>query len=153
MKYHPIGVGEIELTTIILDLNGTLAVHGKLVSGVTERITKLKEMGFKLYLFTGDQRGNASQLAAELGIEVKKATTSDEKQALTEKLDVQKTVAIGNARIDIGTFLPCKLRIGTMQAEGIHTGILSHIDILVPSITDALDLLLNENTFNATLRK
>lgn len=153
MKYNPIGVGEIELINIILDLNGTIAVNGIIVDGVKDRLNKLKELGYKIYLFTGDQRGNASKLADELGIEIQKASTSEEKESLTRKIDAQKSVAIGNARIDIGTFKPCRLRIGTLQAEGIHTEILSYIDILVPSINNALDLLINPDIFNATMRK
>ncbi len=153
MKYNPVGVGEIELTTIILDLNGTIALNGQIVDGVEDRVKKLKELGYEIHLFTGDQRGNAALQAARLGIEVQVATTSDEKEKLTVKLDTEKTVAIGNARIDIGTFKPCKLRIGTLQSEGIHVGILEHIDVLVPSIIDALDLLINESSFNATMRK
>lgn len=153
MKYNPKGVGEIELTNIILDLNGTLAVNGKIAEGVKERLGKLSELGYQIILFTGDQRGNAAQLTAELGISFKKASTSEEKEALTKELEVDKTVAIGNARIDIGTFKGTKLRIATVQAEGIHTGILEHVDILVPSINDALDLLINQNTFEATMRK
>jgi len=153
MKYNPVGVGEIELENIILDLNGTLAVHGELVAGVKPRLLKLKELGYNLYLFTGDQRGNAAILSEEIGIEIQRATSSEEKEALTNKLDVSKTVAIGNARIDIGTFRSTKLRIATIQAEGIHAGILSHVDVIVPSINDALDLLIDPNIFNATMRQ
>lgn len=153
MKYNPTGVGEIELDTIILDLNGTLAVQGDIVDGAKERLEILRQLGFKIFLFTGDQRGTAAVQAGELGIDVQRATTADEKRILTEKLDVAKTVAIGNARIDIGTFEPVKLRIGTLQAEGIHTEILKHIDVLVPSINDALDFLIDPNIFNATMRR
>lgn len=153
MKYNPVGVGEIELDTIILDLNGTLAVNGKLVDGVKERLSKLKELGYTIYLFTGDQRGNAALLAAEIGIVLQKATSSDEKEELSLKLNSEKTVAIGNARIDIGTFKHSKVRIATVQAEGIHVEILKHVDILTTSINDALDILINPDTFNATMRK
>ncbi|MFH1601917.1 MAG: HAD family hydrolase [Candidatus Shapirobacteria bacterium] len=153
MKYEPKGVGEIILENIILDLNGTLAVKGKIVLGAKERLNKLKRLGFQIYLFSGDQRGNAASLAKELGIKFVKGKSSQEKEELTRKLDTKKTVAIGNARIDIGTFKPCKLRIGTLQPEGIHTGILKHIDILVPSINDALDLLLDPHSLNSTLKK
>ncbi|EKE06171.1 MAG: hypothetical protein ACD_19C00066G0001 [uncultured bacterium] len=153
MKYNPVGVGEIELDTIILDLNGTLSVNGALVVGVKEQLAKLKKMGYVIYLFTGDQRGNATVLAREIGLEVQKATTAEEKEILTSKLDTNKTVAIGNARIDIGTFKKTKLRIATLQAEGIHTDILNFVDIIVPSIVDALNLLINPDIFNATMRK
>ena len=153
MKYNPAGVEEIELTNIILDLNGTLAVNGIIVDGVKERIQKLKQLGYEVYLFTGDQRGNAAAQAAKLGIKVKKAISSDEKEKLTKELETEKTVSIGNARIDIGAFKPCALRIGTLQGEGIHTEILEHIDLLVPSVNNALDLLIDPNIFNATMRK
>lgn len=153
MKYNPVGVGELELVNIILDLNGTLAVGGKLVEGIEPRLIKLKELGYTLFLFTGDQRGNAAELAQKIGIEIQRATTTEEKRTLTDKIDVSKTVAIGNARIDIGTFVTTKLRIATLQAEGIHTEILQYVDIIVPSINDALDLLIDPNIFNATMRK
>lgn len=153
VTYNPVGVGEIELNTLILDLNGTLAVKGELVIGCPQRIQKLKDMGYKIYLFTGDQRGDAALKAAELGIEVKIAKTTEEKEKLTTVLEVGKTVAIGNARIDIGTFKSTKVRIGVLQAEGIHIGIISSLDILIPSINDALDLLIYPEIFNATMRK
>jgi cation transport ATPase len=70
-----------------------------LVVGVKEQLVKLRELGYKIYLFTGDQRGNAVVLAREIGLEVQKATTAEEKEALTSKLNTNKTVAIGNARI------------------------------------------------------
>lgn len=153
MIYNPTGIGEIELDTIVLDLNGTIALHGKIVPGVKERLTKLKDLGFTIYLFSGDQRGNVAELAQKLGIDFKKASTAEEKEKLMLDLDKGKTVAIGNARIDIGTFKQAKLRIGTLQTEGIHVAILEHLDILVPSINDALDLLLDVSAFNATMRK
>jgi soluble P-type ATPase len=119
MKYSPKGIDGIELDTIILDLNGTIAVNGVLVDGLKDRLNQLKNLGFKIYLFTGDQRGNARDLARDTGIEVQIATSAEEKESLTQKLDVDKTVAIGNARIDIGTFKHTKLRIATLQAEGM----------------------------------
>jgi soluble P-type ATPase len=152
MKYNPVGVGEINLDTIILDLNGTLAVDGKLVEGVIGRINKLKELGFKLYLFTGDQRGTASQQAAELGIEIMFAKTTAEKAECSKRCNFETTVAIGNARIDIGTFENSKIKIATLQKEGIHAAIINHVDIIIPSINDALDLLINPDSFNATMR-
>ncbi len=153
MIYNPKGVGEIELNTIILDLNGTLAVNGSIVEGAKERLIKLKELGYKIYLFTGDQRGNAAELTKEIDITILRATNTEEKERLTLSLDFSKTVSIGNARIDIGTFKHTKLRIATIQAEGIHAEILKFVDIVVLSINDALDILINPDSLNATMRK
>ncbi len=153
MKYNVTGVGEIEINTIVLDLNGTLSVKGEIVEGAKERIQKLKELGFRIILFTGDQRGNAAELCADLGIEFQKASTSDEKEKLFLDLDLETTAAIGNARIDVGKFKHAKLSIATLQAEGIHTGILSDVDVIVPSINDALDFFIDKDIFGATMRK
>ncbi|KXK26667.1 MAG: Potassium-transporting ATPase B chain [candidate division WS6 bacterium OLB20] len=152
MKYDVSEVGEIEINTIVFDLNGTLQVQGSIPEGVRERLAKLRELGFSLVFFTGDARGNAHEIAEELGIEFRKCVNGAEKEAAMSDFDKETTAAIGNARIDIGTFRNAKLAIGTLQAEGIHTGILKHIDVLVPSINDALDFFLDEAAFKATMR-
>lgn len=152
MIYNIPEVGEIEIDTIVLDLNGTLSVNGQVVDGAKERLSALRQMGFEVILFTGDQRGTAGDLCSDLGIKFHKAVTSKEKEELFLKLDVEKTAAIGNARIDNGTFKHAKISVATLQAEGIHTGILQYVDVIVPSINDALDLFIDKNSLCATMR-
>ncbi len=153
MMYEIPNAEPIELNTVVLDLNGTLSVNGVVPEGAKERLQRLRDLGFKIILFTGNQRGNADQLCGELGIEFVVAKTAAEKEEQMLKLEIAKCVAIGNARIDIGTFKHAKLSILTLQAEGIHTGALEHADIIVPSINDALDLLLNKDSLCATMRE
>ena len=69
-----------------------------------------------------------------------------------QQFDKEKTAAIGNARIDIGTFQNAKISIATLQAEGIHSGILSYVDIIVPSIESALQLFIDKKSLEGTLR-
>ncbi|MBN1175022.1 HAD family hydrolase [Candidatus Woesearchaeota archaeon] len=153
MKYTLQHNVEMELNTIVLDLNGTLSVHGKIVEGVQSRISNLKNLGFKIILLTGDQRGTAKNIASDLGIEVLVAGTETQKEHAMKKFDKDTTVAIGNARIDIGMFRHAKLRIATLQGEGIHPKILTNVDIIVTSINDALDLLLKVDSLAATLKE
>ena len=153
MKYAVPEVGEIEITTIVFDLNGTLQVNGKIPDGVKERVSKLKAKGFLLVLFSGDVRGNASDIAKELGIEFRKCANGKEKEKEFLTFDTNKTAAIGNARIDIGKFKHAKLSIATLQAEGIHVEILKHVDVIVPSINNALDFFLDEEVFKGTMRR
>jgi len=87
MEYCPKGEDIIKLDTIILDLNGTLAVNGMLVEGVADKIAQLLSLDFKIYLFSGDQRGTASMQAQQLGIEYKYASTTTEKEILAQSLD------------------------------------------------------------------
>lgn len=139
--------------TLILDLNGTLAVKGQVPDGVALRLEKLKVMGIRIILCSGDQWGNAKAIAQDLGIELQVAGTSEEKERVILSLNSGSIVAIGNARVDIGLFKHAKLSIATLQGEGIHAGILPHVDILVTSINDALDLLLDEDALKATMKK
>jgi len=41
---------------------------------------------------------------------------------------------------------------GPAPAKGIHAGILKYIDIIVPTINDALDLFIDPNALIATMR-
>jgi len=143
----------LEINTIVLDLNGTLSINGIIPPGVKERIQRLRDDGFKIILFTGNQRENADKLCGSLDIEYKVTPTGTEKESEMLKLDTTKCAAIGNARIDIGTFKHAKLSILTLQAEGIHTKTLDYVDIIVPSIIDALDLFLNKDSLCSTLKK
>lgn len=153
MKYKVPHQEEFEIDTIVLDLNGTLSVHGKIPKNIKQKIDKLKQQGFKIILFTGDQRGTAHKLCGNLGIDYKITKTAKEKEKEMLKLNGKKCAAIGNARIDIGTFKHAKLSIMTLQAEGIHVGAIKFVDIIVPSIIDALDLFLNPDSLCATLKR
>jgi P-type E1-E2 ATPase len=153
MKYSAKGIEDETIETIILDLNGTLSVHGKIPGGVKERIAKLRDMDIKVILFTGDQRGTAADLCAEYGIEFIRTSSTEEKEQAILKFNSETTAAIGNARIDIGTFKHAKVSIATLQAEGIHTGILEYVDVIVPSINDALDFFIDPNIYGATMRR
>ncbi len=152
MKYSVPEVGDIDIRTIILDLNGTLSVNGKVSSETEQLVHDLVEKGFEILLLTGDQRGTAADYCSKLGINFVECKNSEEKATATKKYNKATTAAIGNARIDIGTFENAILSIATLQSEGIHTGIVEHVDVIVPSIEDALKFFLDEGTFTATMR-
>ncbi len=142
----------IELRTLILDLNGTLTVKGELVEGVSPKIRLLKQKGLAIVLFSGDTRANGQKIADELGIGLIQTVTGIHKKEEAEKLDPATCVAIGNGLIDAPLFTAVKISIAVLQAEGIHGKTLAEADIIVPSILDALDLLLDEANLIATLR-
>ena len=143
----------IEINTIVLDLNGTLSVNGIVSDETKELIVKLKELNYRIVLISGDIRGNAKQISDELQLDLFLGATSNEKANQMQQFDKETTAAIGNARIDIGTFENAKLSIATMQAEGIHTAIIKHVDIIVPTIENALDLFINVKSLAGTLRE
>ena len=152
MKYIVPGMNELEINTIILDLNGTLSVGGVVPEGVKERLAKLKAMGISVLFFTGNTRNDADALAAELGIEWKLAKNANEKRDLALSLQPETCASIGNGLIDLELMKIVKLSIVTLQAEGVHVQTLLHSDIAIPNITDALDLFIDEQRLIATLR-
>lgn len=152
MIYDIPGRGELNLKTIILDLNGTLSVGGVIVAGVAERLTQLKELQFRVVFFTGNTRNDADEIAAKLGIEWMLAKSAQDKQTMALQLEPETCVSIGNGLIDLELMDTVKLGIATLQAEGVHTKTLLACDIVVPTVNDALDLLLDANRLIATLR-
>jgi soluble P-type ATPase len=153
MIYDIPSQGQLELKTIILDLNGTLSVGGVVPEGAKERLTALKQMGFKVVFFTGNTRGDASKLATKLDITWQLADAAKAKRELALKLDPQSCVAIGNGLIDLELMQTVRLGVVTLQSEGVHTQTLLAADIIVPTIIDALDLFIDSPRLIATLRR
>jgi ribonucleotide monophosphatase NagD (HAD superfamily) len=88
LQYSIPGYGEIEIRTIILDLNGTLSVGGEVVEGTHKRLKQLKSAGFKLVLFTGNTRGDADQLASSLSIKWLQAKNTEELHSATNMSNI-----------------------------------------------------------------
>ena len=153
MTYDIPGQGQLEIKTIILDLNGTLSVAGSVPDGVKERLDQLKAKGFKVLFFTGNTRNDADDLATSLGIDWKLAKDAGGKRDLALGLEPETCASIGNGLIDLELMKTVKLRIVTLQAEGVHIQTMLSSDIVVPNINDALDLLIDEQRLIATLRK
>jgi len=153
MKIDIPGIGLLMIDTVILDLNGTLAVDGKVIEGAAERIQQLKEQSMAMYLFTGNSNGNGAEVAKQLGLKLFIAEDGHAKAEEAKKLHPDTTATIGNGRIDLELFRSVRLRIATLQAEGIYAPLLLNTDIVVPSINDALDLFLHKTRLIGTFRK
>lgn len=153
LNYQVPGVGTIEIDTLVIDSNGTLTVKGEIVQGVMERIHSLQARGVNVVMISADQRGTARSLAKSYGISYYEASNSREKEDALLALGSSNVAAIGNARIDIGLFVQSVVSVATMQSEGIHKDIISKVDVIIPTINDALDFFLDEDTFVATMRR
>ncbi|MBP7837388.1 HAD hydrolase family protein [Candidatus Saccharibacteria bacterium] len=147
MTFDIPGLGLIELDTLLLDLNGTIAIDGVIVGGVEDRISRLSK-SFSILLLSGDTNGNAALIAKELGIKLKVVKNAEEKQ----KLCTRKTVAIGNGSIDKDMLSCATLGIAVIEKEGASAVALRNADIITTSINDALDILILPKRMIATLR-
>lgn len=142
----------LDIRTIVLDMNGTITVRGKLIKGVAQRLKKLEKSGYRIILVTGDQRENANKLCKKLGIDHAVCKNSEEKEKEILGLGPEHCAAIGNSRIDIGTFKHAKLSILVIEGEGIHVEAIPFCDIIVKSINDALDLFIDKDSLIATMK-
>ena len=152
MRFEIPGYDPFDIETIILDLNGTLTIDGKLIEGVEERILALREK-FRIVLFTGDTQGTAHRIGKLLDIEVRVTKDALAKAQEAQTLHPETCATIGNGRIDLELFKTVRLKILTLQAEGADPQTLLASDVIVPSIKDALDLFLKLKRLIATMRK
>lgn len=152
MRFNIPGRDPFDIETLILDLNGTIAIDGKLIDGVKERIDALRE-SLHILLFSGDTQGTATEIAKTLQIELRLTPDAAAKAAEAKVLHPQTVATIGNGRIDLELFKTVRLRILTIQAEGADPQTLLASDIVTTSILDALDLFLKPKRLVATMRK
>jgi len=152
MHFEIPGSGPMDIDTLLLDLNGTLRVGKNLVPGVDARIAKLRER-LRLILLSGDTRGDAANLAAELGIEFIHTPTGEDKGAIVDQLGAEHCASIGNGLIDLPMVAKARIGIAALQGEGAHMKTLNAATIVVTNVIDALDLFLDEKGLIATLRE
>lgn len=147
------GRDTLEIISVVLDYNGTIAADGKLVPAAAEKIKKLGCMAL-VYILTADTYGTVKEQCRELGAAVK---TFPRAQAALCKEEIVRslgkgTACLGNGFNDIEMFDAADLSIAVIDSEGACAALLPHADIVVKSALDGLDLLLKTDRIKATLR-
>ena len=143
------------MTHLVLDVNGTIVVGGELVPGVEERLAELRPL-LTIHLATADTRGQQASLDARLGLRAERVAAGQErtqKAALVRRLNAQSVCYVGNGANDAAAMAEAALGIVVLQAEGLALETLQAADLVVPSITAALDLLLHPLRLVASLRR
>lgn len=148
------GYGKLELTHLVLDYNGTLAVDGRLLPGVTETLNQLAAQ-LTIHVLTADTFGSVHTelTGACCTIGILPATQQDRaKRVYVNNLGAKQCVAVGNGRNDRLMLQAAALGIALLQEEGAAVATLTAADIVCRNIDDALALLLNPRRLIATLR-
>ena len=143
-----------EFSHLVLGYNGTLAVNGVLLAGVTERIRELAAE-LTIHVITADTFGSAATNLEGLPVSLVFAAPANQvvvKVDYVAKLGVDRVVAIGNGRGDLRMVEAAALGIAILQGEGASTTTLLKADVVCTSILDALDLLREPRRLVATLR-
>ena len=144
----------LELSHLVCDFNGTLAVDGKLLPGVAERLTALADR-FTIHVLTADTYGGATEILADLPVTV--AVLPSDRQ--TERkadyvcgLNPDHVVTIGNGGNDSAMIEAAALGMCVVQDEGASVSSVMVADVVCISVTDALDMLIQPKRLVATLR-
>jgi P-type E1-E2 ATPase len=76
-----------------------------------------------------------------------------QKADVVRQLGAERVVAIGNGANDADMLADAALGIAIVGPEGVAAGALAAADVVVPTISDALGLLVNSKRLIATLRR
>lgn len=147
------GRKEIKLSHLVLDYNGTIAEDGSVVDGIAPRLEMLAEL-LEITVITADTHGTAARHCEGLPLTVQTYPTVEVGAVKAEKTGKKRggVVCIGNGYNDILMFDAADLSICVIGREGCCGALISHADVVVTSIHDALDLLLKVDRLRATLR-
>ena len=143
MKIEIPGYGELNITHLLLDYNGTIAVDGVIPDTVRERLTELSKE-FQIYILTADTHGTAAKQCEGLGVTLRTfpvGNAAEHKLAAVEEFGEINCVCVGNGRNDMLMFQKAALSIAVMDTEGMYAGLLKEADICVRTIEDGLDML------------
>jgi soluble P-type ATPase len=148
----------LRLAHLFLDYNGTLALDGRLLPGVPERLKELS-LCLDIHVLTADTFGSVREalgtLPCDLLIIPSQDQTQDQAQAKADHLrafDPALSTAMGNGRNDALMLQEAALGIALLQEEGAAPQTLAAADVVCRSILDALDLLRHPLRLTATLR-
>ena len=138
-----------------MDVNGTLAIDGQLIEGVSRRITALRDR-LTIHLLTADTNGRQTIIDQQLGLTAVKTTPGDEvlqKAEYVRKLGSEKVVAIGQGANDAEMLKQAHLGICVMSQEGVARESLLAADLIVPNIIAAFELFEKPLRIVASMRK
>ena len=144
----------LDIDTLFLDFNGTIAVDGIIPAGVKQRLTALAEE-FRIYILTADTNGNAKDQCEGLPVILQTFPTGNAreyKKELIKATGSKHCAAMGNGRNDELMLKEAALSIAIMDKEGMYGRLFKEADICVRSMQDGLDLFLYPNRIIAGLR-
>ncbi|MEO6833785.1 MAG: hypothetical protein ABI378_14185 [Chitinophagaceae bacterium] len=145
---------EIHLEYLLLDFNGTLAIDGRLMGQVKEKLIKISEK-LQIHILTANTFGTASEELIDIPCKLVLLPEKNqcfEKGKYTRELSKDSIISIGNGRNDKEMFQNSAIRIIVIQTEGAAIDTLNSADIVCSNILDALDLIDNPLRLTATLR-
>ena len=144
----------LQIEHLVLDYNGTIATDGTLITGVDVLIEELAR-SVTVHVLTADTHGTVAAQVDRLPCTIELIPAGPEdvaKQACIRRLGGAVTACVGNGRNDRLMLREAALGIAVIGREGASADALDGADIVVTSIIDALELVLNPLRLLATMR-
>ncbi len=149
------GRGSVLLDHLVCDVNGTLAVDGRLIEGVARSLTALRDR-LQVHLVSADTHGRQAAIDERLGLKAARIPAGDEAQAKADyvrRLGGERVVALGNGTNDAEMLRQAAVGICVLTPEGASVEAMMAADVVAPDILSALALLDNPLRLVATLRR
>jgi P-type E1-E2 ATPase len=149
------GRGTIQLQHLVSDVNGTLAVDGRLIDGVARTLLALRDR-LELHLLTADTHGKQAEIDRQLAVQAIRVQPGDEaeaKAAYVRRLGREHVVAIGNGANDAAMLREAAIGIAVMSPEGLSSEAAQAADLMASGILDALGWLERPVRLVASLRR
>jgi soluble P-type ATPase len=148
------GQGRITIEHLILDFNGTIAVDGRLIAGVAQKLEELHPL-VAIHVITADTNETARSQLEALPCTLKiigRQRQDEAKLEYARNLGLGQVLAIGNGSNDYLLLQEAALGICVIQGEGAAVKSMQAADIVCGDIHDALEMLVRPHRITATLR-
>lgn len=149
------GRGTVQLEHLVTDVNGTLAIDGRLQEGLSRALVGLTDR-LSLHLITADTHGAQHIIDRQIGVPAVRIETGDEREqkaAYVQRLGAARVIAIGQGANDGAMLEAAAIGVCVLSAEGAAIETLLASDVVVPDVFTALEMLENPLRLVATLRK
>lgn len=148
------GRGILQLEHLVCDVNGTLAVDGKLIEGVAATINRLRDR-LTVHLVTANTHGSQNLIDQQLSLQAHILTSGDEARQKTEyiqHLGAEHVIAIGQGANDAGMLAAAAIGICVFSREGSALAAVHSADLVTADILTAFELIEKPVRLIATLR-
>jgi soluble P-type ATPase len=144
----------VEITDVVFDYNGTIAIDGQLIAGVAKLINEFADK-INFHVVTADTYGSVEKQLADIKCKVVKIP--QEKQDVSKldyllKLGKDNTLCVGNGKNDKLMLEESVIGVALIQDEGVSVESLLAADIACKSIMDVFAYFKKPNRIKATLR-
>lgn len=150
------GRGVIQLDHLVTDVNGTLALDGRLNEGVAKALLRLSDR-LEIHMLTADTHGQQDAIDRRLGLQATRIQMKEDeveaKRVYVQRLGGARVAALGQGANDAGMLAEAAIGVAVLSPEGLAQVSLRAADLLVSDVHSALALFENPLRLVASLRR